>query len=174
VRFNVKLLRSGIDTHTIERVPVRISNPARTVVELFRYRQSAGRSIAERSRPQPSPKVNARTVRRHSVGLSSLLRECSISLSEIRSRLVLSHEANCVHLCRSSCSSLVPPMPEWQYISINLSDFPFKPSVIDLLNDAGRNGWELVAITLNNIAYLKRQIGQPPVNPARASATSTP
>jgi len=43
VRFSGKLLRSGIEMHTIEGVQVPITNPARTVVDLFRYRQSAGR-----------------------------------------------------------------------------------------------------------------------------------
>lgn len=43
VRFSGELLRSGIEMHTIEGVPVPITNPARTVVDLFRYRQSAGR-----------------------------------------------------------------------------------------------------------------------------------
>lgn len=52
VRFGEKLLRSGIDAHTIEGVTVRVTNPARTVVDLFRYRQSAGR------RYQKSPGLN--------------------------------------------------------------------------------------------------------------------
>ena len=29
---------------------------------------------------------------------------------------------------------------------------------VDVLNDAGDDGWELVAILPNNIAYLKREI----------------
>jgi hypothetical protein len=47
-------------------------------------------------------------------------------------------------------------MPEWEYITINLCDLPRKTSELDLLNDAGEKGWELVTITSNNIAYLKR------------------
>jgi hypothetical protein len=53
---------------------------------------------------------------------------------------------------------LVPLMPEWEYTLISLNDLPFKPGVIDVLNDAGKDGWELIAITSNNIAYLKRQV----------------
>jgi hypothetical protein len=36
----------------------------------------------------------------------------------------------------------------------------------DLLNNAGRNGWELVAVTANGIAYFKRKIASP-ATPAR-------
>ena len=42
VRFSGKLFSDGIEEHTIEGVKVRIYNPAKTVVDLFRYRQSAG------------------------------------------------------------------------------------------------------------------------------------
>jgi hypothetical protein len=47
-------------------------------------------------------------------------------------------------------------MPEWEYTLISLNDLPLKPSVTAVLN-----GWELVTITSNNIAYLKRQIRKP-------------
>ncbi|MBU1211532.1 MAG: type IV toxin-antitoxin system AbiEi family antitoxin domain-containing protein [Alphaproteobacteria bacterium] len=43
VRFRGKLLQSGVEEHLIEGVPVRIFSPAKTVVDLFRYRQSEGR-----------------------------------------------------------------------------------------------------------------------------------
>jgi predicted transcriptional regulator of viral defense system len=52
VRFQGDALRAGITEHVIERVPVRIYNPAKTVVDLFRYRRSAGR------RYQKSPGLN--------------------------------------------------------------------------------------------------------------------
>lgn len=52
VRFGTKVLVSGVIEHRIEGVPVRIYNPAKTVVDLFRYRQSAGR------RYQKSPGLN--------------------------------------------------------------------------------------------------------------------
>ena len=43
VRFHGKTYDRGVEKHTIEGVTVRIYNPAKTVVDLFRYRQSAGR-----------------------------------------------------------------------------------------------------------------------------------
>jgi predicted transcriptional regulator of viral defense system len=52
VRFRDKMLRSGVEEHLIEGVPVRIYNPAKTVVDLFRYRQRAGK------RYQKSPGLN--------------------------------------------------------------------------------------------------------------------
>jgi predicted transcriptional regulator of viral defense system len=42
VRFKPELLRAGVETHPIEGVPVNIYSPAKTVVDLFRYRQRAG------------------------------------------------------------------------------------------------------------------------------------
>jgi hypothetical protein len=51
-------------------------------------------------------------------------------------------------------------MAEWEYLTINLSDLPLKTRAIDILNDAGKDGWELVAITKKNISYLKRQIAK--------------
>lgn len=52
VRFGEKVLRCGIEEHVIEGVMVRIYSPAKTVVDLFRYRQSEGR------RYQSSPGLN--------------------------------------------------------------------------------------------------------------------
>jgi len=43
VRFGEKVLHSGIEEHRIESVTVRVYSPAKTVVDLFRYRQSEGR-----------------------------------------------------------------------------------------------------------------------------------
>jgi predicted transcriptional regulator of viral defense system len=43
VRFRNKMLDAGIEEHNIEGVTVRIYNVAKTVVDLFRYRQSAGK-----------------------------------------------------------------------------------------------------------------------------------
>ncbi|MGD0333017.1 MAG: type IV toxin-antitoxin system AbiEi family antitoxin domain-containing protein [Xanthobacteraceae bacterium] len=43
VRFGEKVLHAGVEKHRIEGVQVRIYNPAKTVVDLFRYRQSAGK-----------------------------------------------------------------------------------------------------------------------------------
>ncbi len=52
VRFGPKVISTGIDEHVIEGVKVRIFNPAKTVVDLFRYRQRAGQ------RYQRSPGLN--------------------------------------------------------------------------------------------------------------------
>jgi hypothetical protein len=41
-------------------------------------------------------------------------------------------------------------MWEWEYAHICLNSQPFKP--IEVLNHAGKDGWELVVITSNNIA----------------------
>ncbi len=49
-------------------------------------------------------------------------------------------------------------MPQWEYTKIDLNQTSGKTDDIDLLNTAGGDGWELVGITTNNIAYLKRQI----------------
>jgi predicted transcriptional regulator of viral defense system len=43
VRFRDKMLYAGIEAHHIEGVTVRIYNVPKSVVDLFRYRQSAGR-----------------------------------------------------------------------------------------------------------------------------------
>jgi len=62
-------------------------------------------------------------------------------------------------------------MPRWEYSKINLNDVPRRGDDIDLLNDLGKEGWELVAVIGNNAAYLKRQIEDPPQpEPARRKA----
>jgi predicted transcriptional regulator of viral defense system len=52
MRFRDKMLLEGIEEHRIEGVTVRIYNAAKTVVDLFRYRQSAG------TRYKKSPGLN--------------------------------------------------------------------------------------------------------------------
>ena len=59
-------------------------------------------------------------------------------------------------------------MPEWEYRTLDLNDLPRKMEAVDVLNDAGDEGWELVIITPNQIAYLKRQVAKP-----RARFTAT-
>ena len=70
-------------------------------------------------------------------------------------------------------------MPRWEYRKIDLSDVPSKIDDIDLLDDAGRDGWELVGIATNNFAYLKRSLDdaaaaaeRPAKQPARRKAAS--
>jgi predicted transcriptional regulator of viral defense system len=72
VRFPEKLLRSGIEHHAIEGVPVRIYNPAKTVADLFRYRQSQG------TRYRKSPGLNLALE-----GLREVLRQRKATPAEI-------------------------------------------------------------------------------------------
>jgi len=46
VRFSGRLLEVGVDEHAIEGVPVRITSPARTVVDCFRFRRRYGQDVA--------------------------------------------------------------------------------------------------------------------------------
>jgi predicted transcriptional regulator of viral defense system len=46
VRFGPNALTLGVATHTIDSVPVRIFNPAKTVVDCFRYRRTVGADVA--------------------------------------------------------------------------------------------------------------------------------
>ncbi len=62
-------------------------------------------------------------------------------------------------------------MSRWQYTKINLNEVRRRADDVDFLNDVGREGWELINITTNNIAYLKRQIAETaPTQPARRKA----
>jgi predicted transcriptional regulator of viral defense system len=45
VRYSPARLMSDIETHVIEGVPVRITNPARTITDLFRYRRTVGDAL---------------------------------------------------------------------------------------------------------------------------------
>jgi hypothetical protein len=47
---------------------------------------------------------------------------------------------------------------QWEYRKILLNEHHRRGDDIDLLCDAGEHGWELVAITPNNVAYLKREV----------------
>ena len=46
VRFSELALREGVETHTIDGVTVRLTSPARTVVDCFRYRNKIGLDVA--------------------------------------------------------------------------------------------------------------------------------
>ena len=52
-------------------------------------------------------------------------------------------------------------MSQWEYRKIDLSFSPRRGDLIDLLNDAGKDGWELVALTANAMAYMKRLVPPP-------------
>jgi len=68
-------------------------------------------------------------------------------------------------------------MPEFEYEKINLNYIPRRGDDIDLLDELGEGGWELVAITANNIAYLKRRVAsakRPRTKSPAPPPTSTP
>jgi predicted transcriptional regulator of viral defense system len=46
VHFSAKAFDQGIETHEIERVPVRIYGVAKTIVDCFRYRNKIGTEVA--------------------------------------------------------------------------------------------------------------------------------
>jgi len=46
VRFSGAMFRYGVETRIVEGVPVRITSPARTVVDCFRYRKKIGMDVA--------------------------------------------------------------------------------------------------------------------------------
>jgi predicted transcriptional regulator of viral defense system len=72
VRFTPLLLSEGVKEHKIEGVQVKITEPARTIVDLFRYRRSAG------TRYQKSPGLNLALE-----GLRKALRERKATPAEI-------------------------------------------------------------------------------------------
>jgi len=62
---------------------------------------------------------------------------------------------------------------KWEYRKIDLNQLPRRGNRqvgddLDLLNDVGRDGWELVHISVHKIAYLKRGT-QPPKTGTRAA-----
>ena len=65
-------------------------------------------------------------------------------------------------------------MSLWEYRKIMLNQLSAKTNDVDVLNDAGDEGWELVAILANNIAYLKRQVGESVPEATARGAASLP
>ncbi|MGE3702268.1 MAG: H-NS family nucleoid-associated regulatory protein [Hyphomicrobiaceae bacterium] len=63
---------------------------------------------------------------------------------------------------------------EWEYRKIALSDLRPRTDDIDLLNEVGSLGWELVTILLNNVAYLKRAVTPPGESIVDASEKALP
>jgi hypothetical protein len=65
----------------------------------------------------------------------------------------------------------------WEYKKVALNQVSARAADIDLLNDAGDEGWELISILPNNIAYLKREIDAGDVDAAeddRAAQSTAP
>ena len=60
-------------------------------------------------------------------------------------------------------------MTQWEYSKIDLSRINPRSDDIELLNDAGQDGWELLTIAPNNIAYLKRSVQVAAAQKATAS-----
>ena len=52
-------------------------------------------------------------------------------------------------------------MRQWEYLRLDLNDAPRRGDETVVLNKAGEEGWELVAVTSNGTALLKREIAQP-------------
>lgn len=65
-------------------------------------------------------------------------------------------------------------MSEWEYRKIDLNQHRPQGDELDLLNAAGAEGWELVGITSNNIAYLKRELEETAPEPTAHTAVTTP
>ena len=69
-------------------------------------------------------------------------------------------------------------VPEWEYRKIDLNQHRPQVDELDMLNAAGADGWELVGITSNNIAYLKRELEKPAPaareDPATTNAAAGP
>jgi DNA-binding protein H-NS len=63
---------------------------------------------------------------------------------------------------------------EWEYRKIDLNQLPRKTDDIDVLCDAGDEGWELAAILANNVAYLKRQREAADAAPSARNKDSAP
>ena len=49
-------------------------------------------------------------------------------------------------------------MPQWVYLRLDLNDAPRRGDEVDILNKAGSEGWVLVSVTGQRVAYLKREI----------------
>jgi DNA-binding protein H-NS len=63
-------------------------------------------------------------------------------------------------------------VPEWEYRKIDLNQHRPQVDELDMLNAAGAAGWELVGITSNNIAYLKRELEEPAPAPREHPAST--
>ena len=62
----------------------------------------------------------------------------------------------------------------FEYRKVDLSTAPNRSDDVALLAAAGTEGWELVCITNNGIAYLKRTVLEPsPLVPAPAPKRTT-
>lgn len=65
-------------------------------------------------------------------------------------------------------------MKTWEYKKLALNEAARKSNNVDLLCDAGEDGWELVAILPNGIAFLKREVEDWPAEQEQAAVTEEP
>jgi hypothetical protein len=63
-------------------------------------------------------------------------------------------------------------MTHWEYVKLDLASISIRETEVEALNRAGENGWELVAITSNGIALMKRPL-PPPLKTRTATKRST-
>jgi hypothetical protein len=63
---------------------------------------------------------------------------------------------------------------EWEYRKLFLNQHSPRGDELDLLNTAGAEGWELVGITNNNVAYLKREMEDPAAARSAHGASAVP
>jgi H-NS histone family len=64
-------------------------------------------------------------------------------------------------------------MRTWEYMKMVLNEASRRGDEIDLLCDAGAEGWELVAVLPNGVAYLKREVLERGVASAERSLGGT-
>lgn len=64
-------------------------------------------------------------------------------------------------------------MSEWEYMKVDLNNAARKEDDINVLNRFGKDGWDLVAVTSNNMAYLKKIVpGTEPQRPTTRRRTA--
>ena len=65
-------------------------------------------------------------------------------------------------------------MSQWEYRRINLAELPSRGGEMELLAAAGDDGWELVTIASNGLAYFKRLVEEAPPAPMAPMAPMAP
>ena len=75
VRFSPAMLRYGIEEHRVHGVAVRITSPARTVVDCFRYRNKIGIDVALEALRE--------SLREHQVSVDSIIRAARVGRVDV-------------------------------------------------------------------------------------------